>query len=69
MKTIIVEWVKFTDNTKDSLWSDYTDYMSIIESDHKRFKKGTRFDFGFFTIAINEGYTIISLPPDLNEEI
>jgi len=55
MKTIIVKWIseeKF----------GYNMAMQVIESDHKRFSKGTRFDFGFFNIATIEGYTIISLP-------
>lgn len=55
MKTIIVRWViegKY----------GYEMAMRVIESDHERFSKGTRFDFGFFNIAISEGYTIISLP-------
>ena len=57
MKTIIVKWVpeeKF----------GYGKAMRVIESDHNRFSKGSRFDFGFFSIATDEGYTIISLPLD-----
>ena len=42
----------------------YGKAMRVIESDHKRFSNGTRFDFGFFDIATDEGYTIISLPMD-----
>ncbi len=54
MKTIVVKWIPCDDF--------YRRQMLVIESDHKRFSKGTRFDFGFFTIATEEGYTIISLP-------
>jgi hypothetical protein len=54
MKTIIVRWIEEA--------SEYRRAMQVIESDHPRFVKGTRFDFGFFSIATEEGYTIISLP-------
>ena len=57
MKTIIVKWVK------EEEWG-YGKAMRVLESDHERFNKGTRFDFGFFGIATDEGYTIISLPMD-----
>ena len=57
MKTIIVRWVKEEE-------FGYGKAMRVIESDHKRFSKGTRFDFGFFKIATDEGYTIISLPQE-----
>ena len=54
MKTIVVKWVP--DDGR------YGKEMRVIESDHLRFVKGSRFDFGFFQIATGEGYTIISLP-------
>ena len=54
MKTIVVKWIE-----EDSI---YGQAMQVIESDHERFNKGTRFDFGFFSVATEEGYTIISLP-------
>lgn len=54
MKTIVVKWVE--DN------GQYGKEMRVIESDHERFSQGTRFDYGFFNIATEEGYTIISLP-------
>ena len=57
MKTIIVKWVKEKE-------SGYGTTMRVIESDHERFVKGSRFDFGFFQIATGEGFTIISLPMD-----
>lgn len=54
-KVIIVKWVEETR-------SGYGKAMRVIESDHPRFTTDTRFDFGFFSIATDEGYTIISLP-------
>jgi len=54
-KTIIVQWVK-----EDTY--GYGKAMRILSSNHERFIEGTRFDFGFFNIATDEGYTIISLP-------
>lgn len=54
-KTITVQWVpegKF----------GYSKAMKVTESTHERFTEGTRFDFGFFNIATDEGYTIVSLP-------
>ena len=57
MKTIIIRWVP-------EKGFGYDTAMQVIESDHPRFIKGTRFDFGFFKIATNEGYTIVSHPLD-----
>lgn len=54
-KTIVVQWVK------EEEWG-YGKAMRVIESDHARFTVGSRFDFGFFSIATDEGYKIISLP-------
>ena len=61
MKNIIVKWVP-----EDKF--GYGKAMRVIESDHKRFTVGSRFDFGFFGIATDEGYTIISLPMDKNTQ-
>lgn len=55
MKIIIVKWVP------EKKWG-YGKAMRVIESNHERFTVGTRFDYGFFGIATDEGYTIISLP-------
>ena len=55
MKAITVRWIK------EEEWG-HDKAMQVVESDHKRFTKGSRFDFGFFDIATTEGYTIISLP-------
>ena len=57
MKTIIVKW-------ESEKRFGYGKAMIVIESSHPRFTIGTRFDFGFFGIATNEGYTIISIPMD-----
>ena len=53
-KIIIVQWIP-----EEGL---YGQAMQIIYSTHPQFIKGTRFDFGFFQIATNEGYIITSLP-------
>lgn len=55
MKTIIVRWVEETTY-------GYGKAMRVIESSHKRFIIGSRFDYGFFSIATDQGYAIISLP-------
>jgi len=57
MKTIVVKWVPETE-------FGYEKAMRVIESNHPRFTPGSRFDFGFFNIATDEGYTIVSLPMD-----
>ena len=59
MKTIVIKWIKEEE-------FGYGKAMRVIESDHPRFVPGYRFDYGFFCIATDEGYTIISLP--LSEE-
>jgi len=57
LNTIIVKWVRREQG-------GYDKEMRVIESDHERFVSGSRFDYGFFNIATDEGYTIISLPPE-----
>lgn len=64
MRTIIVQWIDSTTNIPNGF--NPTD-MIVISSDHPRFVKGSRFDYGFFSIAIKERYTIISLPVDSSE--
>jgi len=54
--TIIVRWVSCNQGGFEDI------EMQVVESNHPRFIKGVRFDFGFFTVATKEGYTIISLP-------
>jgi len=46
MKKITVVWVK-PENDKT-----YDKEMRVVYSDHERFTKGTRFDFGFLSIAL-----------------
>ena len=43
--------------------------MYVVASGHPRFVVGSRFDFGFMKIALNEGYTVIvgPVPDDLRE--
>ena len=53
-KSIVVQWVK-----DDGI---YGKEMRVISSTHKRFIVGSRFDYGFFGIATDEGFIIISLP-------
>lgn len=57
MKTIVAKWIPEKE-------FGYGKAMRVIESDHPRYKTGTRFDFGFMRIATDEGYTVISLPMD-----
>lgn len=54
-KTIVVKWEK-----EDTY--GYGKAMRVIESSHERFVNGSRFDFGFMSVATDEGYTIISIP-------
>lgn len=55
MKTIIVQWTTCNDGV-------YNSEMIVVVSAHEKYVAGSRFDFGFFSIATNEGYTIVSLP-------
>jgi hypothetical protein len=57
MKTIIVKWIPNNDTYRHS-----KSVMIIIWSNHFRFIEGMIFDYGFFNIASEEGFTIISLP-------
>jgi hypothetical protein len=60
MSTIVVKWIPETE------WG-YDKAMRVVESDHPHFVKGSRFDFGFFNIATDAGYTIVSLPMEAKE--
>lgn len=60
MKTIVVRW------EKEEAFG-YGKAMRVIVSDHERFVVGTRFDFGFFGIATDQGYSIVSLPMTSND--
>ena len=57
-KLITIEHVKCEKNTSPI----YDTEMRVIQSNHPRFSEGTRFDAGFFHIATQEGYMIVSLP-------
>jgi len=59
MKLIIVQW--FPEE------SFYGKAMRVILSNHPIFCVGTRFDYGFMHIAIDEGYTIQILPIEKEE--
>lgn len=60
MNVIVVQWVK------EKEWG-YGKAMRVITSTHERFIVGSRFDFGFFSIATDEGYVIISLPLEVDD--
>jgi hypothetical protein len=42
--------------------------MYVIASSHGRFDVGSRFDYGFMGIAVEQGYTITVLPMQEVEE-
>ena len=42
----------------------YRTTMTVMLSNHPRFSDGTRFDYGFMGIAVDEGYTITVLPSE-----
>lgn len=54
-KTIVVQWERDEER-------GYTKSMRVAQSNHPDFIPGSYFDFGFFSIATDEGYTIISIP-------
>jgi hypothetical protein len=54
-KVIVVQWVPEQAN-------GYNWAMRVITSTHPIVAVGSRFDFGFFGLATEEGYTILSLP-------
>jgi hypothetical protein len=56
MKKIVVVWIE---NEGDKM---YGGEMRVMYSNHERFVKGTRFDFGFMRIAMAEGFIIEVLP-------
>jgi len=55
MKKIIVHWLPSKEKAYDQV-------MQVIYSNHPRFVKGSRFDYGFLGIASREGYIIEVLP-------
>ena len=62
MKEILVKWI-YDKNIQ------YGKEMRVVESNHPRFVKGSRFDYGFFDIATDEGYTITSFSTGKVEEV
>jgi hypothetical protein len=57
VKLIIVQWVP-----EETF--GYGKVMMVIQSNHEIFVPGSLFDFGFFNIATDDGYKIISLPQE-----
>lgn len=53
MKKIIATWRKTKDGGKE---------LFVVYSDHEKYTKGTRFDFGFLQIASSEGFIVEILP-------
>ena len=64
MKTIVVKWIK--ENIEEF---GIESGMYVVESSHEYFSKGTRFDFGLFKLATEKGFTIISIPQDIDIKI
>ncbi len=56
MKKIIVKWVATINDPM------YAKEMRVVYSNHERYITGSRFDFGFMSIASEEGYIIEVLP-------
>jgi hypothetical protein len=48
--------------------SIYGSAMYVIASSHERFEVGSRFDYGFMGIAVEEGYTVTVLPMQVKED-
>lgn len=64
MKRILVKWVK-SDADYNRIYGGKE--MRVVESTHPRFSAGTRFDWGFCTIATSEeGYTVEIQPGELS---
>jgi len=39
---------------------------AVVESDHPRFTAGTKFDFGFVDVALEDGWTVTIEPHEVN---
>lgn len=46
----------------------YITELRILKSDHPRYKEGTRFDYGYVSLALEDGYTVV-LKPHLNKDL
>jgi len=66
MKIIIVQWIVCSRELYKQF--GYKNEMRVIHSTHPRFVTGTRFDYGFNGIAVEDGYTILQLPVETSEE-
>ncbi len=55
MKKIVCEWIE------EKEWG-YNRAMRVIKSDHPRFVVGSRFDWGFASVAGCQGYALEILP-------
>ena len=66
MREITIQWenrINQRFNENGSVHHEWEEKeMRVTKSDHPKYAVGSIFDFGFFTIATNEGYKIISLP-------
>ena len=58
MKKIIVQWFATPNDP------NYKQTLYVIESDHPRFSKKSRFDFGFMNVANRQGFTVEVRPLD-----
>lgn len=56
---IVCEWIEEKD-------FGYGRAMRVIRSDHPRFVVGSRFDWGFATVAGCQGYSLEILPVPVN---
>lgn len=55
-KSIVVQWLE-TPGDKN-----YAKTMYVVKSDHHRFVDGSRFDYGFMSVATDQGYRVTVLP-------
>lgn len=54
--------------TEDVLKSGWHCRIPIVqESDHQEYVVGTRFDWGFVQVALDQGYEVIIKPDDINQ--
>lgn len=49
--------------------SEYGSIPEVVISNHPRFVMGTRFDYGFLHIALDEGYTVFFIPREIPERL
>ena len=56
MKQVITNWVKVKEGSGCGM---YEHEQRVVYSDHPRWEKGDRFDWGFSGIVITQGYQLI----------